>query len=218
MTASELFAQALGKTCDGKEECHWCGGKCGVSWIHDDPGPAPYTKQKTMARKPGSRFVCVGCYNYRMKRVTVFYLMGGYQDKQAAQDHSWLMTPEGAFAIRTEDHGLLWERLLNPPPLFCFSLIEDNRFNKNLIQWAMVNDHPKGVDLDTPLQFTINNVPHIYSVYELESALESREVVGKESGVRELLARLSPYKLPEKEKRGKGRPKFSSNPIMEAKV
>ena len=218
MTASELFALALGQKCEGKEECHWCSGMCGQAIIHDDPGPAPFSRQKSQAKRPGSRYVCLGCHYYRMKRVTVFYLMGGFLDRQPAQEHSWWITPDGAYALRKEDHQLLWERLLNPPSLFSFSMISMIGTNtKNLIQYACVNDHPQGVDLGTPLQFTIDNTPYVYTVYELQSALESREVVGREAGVRELINKLMPYQGPvkEREPRGRGRPKAEINPLTE---
>lgn len=213
MTASELFAIALGlKNELGSEECHWCASSCPRKWVHDDPPPIPFKKSQSTAKRPSHRFVCTGCYYYRMKRVTVRYLMEGYSDKQRPEDHSWWVSEDGAFAIRKENHPLLWEYLLSPPPRFYFSLLTEPERIKNHLQCCIINDNP-AVDIDTKLQFTIDNVPYTYTVYELEEALSTKESDGKEPGVRELIRLLQPYHTEEKAKKQRGRPKEESNPL-----
>lgn len=208
-TASDLWAKAHGDINSGPYECHWCGSACNSKWQHDDPPPIPFTRSNTTAKRPGNAFICQGCWIWRRASVTVNFLSGGFKDHQTAKNHSWWVTPEGVWAIRKEDKGALYERLLKPPTVFFLSLKLDTGGVDNLLQLCVVNNMG-GIIADTQLRYTLCNVMHIYTVYELEVAVREGPI-GTEPGVQALLSRLgsvpSNVVIPPGEKRGRGRPK-----------
>ncbi len=200
---SELYAISQGSKCVGSEECHWCGGPCEKNWIHDDPPPVPFVRTKTTAKRPGNLYVCVGCWLYRMERITITYLDRTIKDRQNPKNHSWLITPEKAVSIRPLDYTDLYPILLNPPLVFSLSLLED-RNTSNLLQLHSLNNHTE-IMANTELAFTVDNKLHTYTVYELEEGLR-HGTEGKMPGVLALVRILGPYQLQEK-KREAHRPK-----------
>lgn len=133
-----------------------------------------------------------------------------YEDRQTPSNHSWLISCEKACSI----HGFmdsedLYNTLLNPPLQFVLSLKEPG--NSNHIQCCIANDF-REIKADTELYFTINNVKFTYNTYQLEEALIGSEKLlnGKDSGVRELIRLIGPYKhldkLRKKPSRGKPTP------------
>lgn len=201
LTAPELYAKNLGARCEGTHECHWCGAPCTRLYIHDGPPPLPFVKNDLTAKRPANPYVCNGCRLFRRPRTTVRFLDGySYKDGQCAVNYSWLVTDSGSWAIRREDLQLLWDQLFRPPLRFVLSLVDPDV--KNHLQLAFVNDFQR-IKADTPLKFTYNNIPHVYSVYELREAVQTGTAEGKESGVRAITNLLG---FPPQEKRGRGRP------------
>lgn len=207
MTASDLFALALGTRNAGKERCHWCGSACSNLWLHDDPPPIPFHRTKSTAKVPSSRHVCVGCWNFKRKKVTVRFLDETLKDSQAGENHSWWITETGSFGVRAADGPHLYPLLLKPPLWFALALKDGN--GPNLMQ-LMTANRCEDVKGDTPLSFTYNGVKHEYTVYELEQALQHGPE-GKEPGVQLLLKTFGSHSLtngvPEA-KRKVGRPKM----------
>ncbi len=205
MIASELFATSQGCKCDGEFECHWCGGRCTRKWIHDDAPPIPFVRSITTAIRPGNAFVCTGCWLYRRPRVTVQHLDGTQKDGQSLTKHSWWITPKDAWIIEKEDHEKLYSYLLSPPSIFSLSLLSTGKV-ANLIQLAVVNRNDLML-ADTLLYFTLDNIRHSYTVYELEEGLR-HGLNGKMPGVRALIEKLGSFLLPsiEEVKRERGRP------------
>lgn len=209
MLASELFATAHSARCTGKYECHWCGGACTQDHFHDDLPPVPFQKSRSTAKRPSNPYICTGCWLYRRKRVSVQYLHGSYKDRQSLPDHSWWLTDDNVRVISPIDHHSLYENLLFPPLRFSVSLLRQEKVN--LLQLAEVNDFQE-ITADTYLKFTLDNRVLTYTIYELEEALKHGPD-GKMPGVRALLDHLGPYAISvdiKEEKRGRGRPKASS--------
>lgn len=215
MLASELFAKSNQAECSGEDRCYWCSAPCKRLWPHGEPPPIPFVRSYTTAKVPCSGYICSGCWYWRRKRTTVFYLRGNgaLKDGQTAAKHSWWVTVDEQYAIQLpQDAIALYERLLNPPKAFFLSLRDGEEY-ETLLQQGIANDNDT-VKADTTLYFTINNIIHCYTVYELEAALRDKDPVGKEPGVRALIKLLGPYELlkhtekeEEEEKRGRGRPK-----------
>jgi hypothetical protein len=214
MLASEMYASSLGARCGGPDMCHWCGGGCERRWVHDDPPPLPFVKTHGSAKFPTKMYVCEGCRLFRRPRVTVPFLGGGFKDGRPASSYGWLITPFESSALGDGSYKDLCGKLLAPPLYFCLSLVEDHKV-ANLLHLMEVNDNPE-VKADTPLHFTVNNIRHTYTVYELEKALKGGGE-GREPGVRALVRILgSSLRLPElvkeadggkgDEARGRGRP------------
>lgn len=209
--ASELFARIHSTECRGRYLCHYCGAPCDNLWPHGEPPPVPFVRAVPTAKRPGDPWMCKGCWLYRRTSVTAVYLDGGMKDRQCLLDHSWLLTaadartlrgPDAAADLRRAQTEAIFDFLRKPPLLFCLSLVEGGA--KNLIQTAIVNDLAK-IDAGTELKFTLNGVPHAYTVHELEVAIDERETAGREPGVRELL-RVLGRPLREPRIRDKGRP------------
>ncbi len=204
MLASELFANAIGLKVFGNEQCHWCGGGCPRTWLHDGPNlRMPFVRNTEQARVPNACWCCVGCWSWRRRRVTVSFLGGGYKDNRTNKDYQWWITPEGALAVRKEDYKKLWEHLLNPPLVFSLMLWETGEPNTHL--HLAVANKKELIRAETKLKFTVDNKEYEYSVYELEEALRHGDS-GKDPGVRALIRILGKTELPELEKRGRGRP------------
>jgi hypothetical protein len=157
----------------------------------------------------------VGCWLYRRKSITIFYLSGEgkerYADRQTLREHSWLLMADGIRGIRHDvanDVQSMYQFLLAPTTRFALALKVGEK-DHNHIQLAAVNNHDI-IKADTPLVFTINGVPHTYTVYDLEMAVKTG-LEGREPGVRELINLFGPppVKHEDKEeetKRGRGRP------------
>lgn len=209
MLASELFAKSQGTVCSGPWRCYWCGSGCSEDWLHDDGPPVPFLKRNGLARCPSEPWICVGCFLWRRPRVTVPFLTidndPPFKDRQCAVNHSWFVTEDAALAI--QNPAALYQKLLAPPKRFFLSLLSDKE-QKNHLQLCEVNDFPE-VRADTPIAFTLDNIKHTYTVYELEEALRS-EPTGKEPGVQAIMRTLGPYTLPPRpqpeKKRGRPAP------------
>ena len=187
MQASELFAISQGSVCSGDDLCHWCGSPAARDKIHDDEMSFTGSKSNNPSRAahPSRPFVCHACWMWRRKYVTVPWLRGGYKDRRCAMDHSWWITPDGAWAIDpTLDGQLIHDRLLKPPRQFMLAII-DTPGTKNLLHLLRANSNME-VKGDTALAFTIDCIPHNYTVYEMEQAL-LHGGEGKEPGVQALL-------------------------------
>ena len=192
LSASDLFALSQGCVNHGDQQCHWCGSACDRTWTHDDVPSVPFMRSTTTARCPGNAWVCAGCWLWRRGSVTVNFLGGGQKDRQKAGNHSWLVTEEGAWALGTDSRQAAYDILLKPPRRFLLALRTDVPV---LLQLALANDHI-GLDTQTPIKFTLNNIPHTYTVYELAETLRHGPE-GREPGARALLRYLGPVRLPE---------------------
>lgn len=213
LTAASLFAISQGSANEGIDDvrCHWCGSPATRTFRHNDIPPVPFSRSKSTAKAPFSNFCCVGCWLWQRGSVTVNFLTGDYKDRQQAKNHSWWINEEGAWALRAEDHSHLWQLISCPPLRFTLALLDGGK-TTNLLQLMIANDH-KEILRETQLWFTINGIPHSYSIHELEAGLKGGES-GREPGVRALMRLLSaaPSKLTHKEKRGDGRPSVKELP------
>lgn len=224
LSISQIYALSQGYQCIGNLECHWCGSPCTDQWTHDDPPPPTFKKITTSAKRPGNSYICAGCWLYRRKRITISYIDGNFKDGQCPLNHSWWIDNE-AKAIKLDDplnKKILYDKLLSPPIKFSLSFLTDPKCS-NLLHLFELN-HNKAVFAETQLKYTINNVVHSYSIYELEETLTSDDLNGKDPGAVALFRLLGPYpevktakkiydeKNPEKE--GRGRPA----PLLDGKV
>lgn len=100
-----------------------------------------------------------------------------------------------------EDHKNLWELLLAPPPLFCLSLVESGKID-NQLHLSTINDHAI-LTAETPLFYTIDNVVHEFTVYELKEGCKWG-MEGKSPGVRALARVLGEHPI-EQDKYVEGR-------------
>lgn len=205
LLASELFAYAHEARCEGPFACHWCSAPCSRTHIHDDyplPIIAPGYRLRSLARRPSSPFICRGCWLWRRKRVTITYLNGDFKDGQAASKQSWLILPsKGAFALNESCREEVWPFLLKPAKRFCLAFYDGEENHLQLMQAVDLI----GVTIETPLRYTINNIIHEYTVYDLEQSIKHQEE--KTPGVRGLVRMLG--KLPDAQpvEVKKGRPK-----------
>lgn len=206
-TASDLYAFSQGRHNSGPDQCYWCGSSCERTVPHGDP-PRDIGALRTFAKRPGNQYMCVGCQLWRRPSLTAFSLSGSFRDRQTPRKLSWLITDKSAVTFDAIIDGpRLYERLLKPPSPFCL-IIRDGEGVDGLLQKALVN-HGKILN-DTELQFTINNIRFVYSVYELEEGLRNGEN-GRLPGVRELIRIFGPHKLPEDPKtKSGGTPKGTS--------
>ena len=198
--ASQLFALSQNNKCEGKLECHWCGAPCTDRWPHDNL-PNVYFIKPFYAKRPGNSYICAGCWSFRRKRVTIHFLDGKFKDGQTPKELSWFISEQKAFAVRIENSSELYKQLLNPPKCFVLGLLDNPCKTPNNLHQMLVNFNQE-IKADTILYFTINNIPHNYTIYDLESAL-SNEMAGKTPGVAALCRLFGPYEM---EKRDKGRP------------
>lgn len=225
-SAADLFALSQGTCNMGDQECHWCASPCTREFLHDDPPPLPFVRSKSTARRPGNPYVCTGCWLWLRKSVTVRFLGSGFLDRQAAKNHSWYITEEGAWALRApsasgligEDTTSLYGALLKPPRKFVLALRNPSGGVDVLPQLLLTNDTPASdaVMYDSAMKMTLNNVPYEYTVYELEEAVRAGTHEGYGPGVRALFTTMGPppeglrraLTPPEKrvEKRERGRP------------
>lgn len=221
-TASDLFCLSQGtinwssksieelkkKASNAIDKCHYCASPCERTFFHDDPIIMPFSKQpKSKAKCPSNAYICHGCYLWKRKRVTIKFLDNSIKDSQCPMNHSWYITKDDARAINDNSKLLLYKHLLKPDNSFVLSLLDNGNKEKNELFLSILNDIAE-IKGDTVLHFTLNNIPHTYTIYDLESALRSPEV-GKTPGVRALIEFCGPFSLPplvEKEER-RGAPK-----------
>jgi hypothetical protein len=201
MLASELFANACGASCLGRFDCHWCSAPCGDLWQHDDPPPAIGKRRAANhAMRLDSPYVCMGCWSYRRKHVTVSFLGGGYKDRQCCMDWSWLATDKGVWGLRTgqdewpKDAEALLGIVRHPPERWCLALRLGDAPPQPLMQAAIVNQCDlDGIQHDSAFKFTANNLEHCFTLHELEGCLKDPEAAG-DGGARLLagLLRIKP--------------------------
>jgi hypothetical protein len=203
LSLPELYAISQSHACIGTEKCHWCNSPCGRVWLHDDPPPQIGVKRDRLALNYPSPYVCVGCWLWRRASITAFWLTDGYRDRQKPVEHSWLITEEGAWAVRREDADELYANLLDPPRKFALALIDGDKM-KNHPQMGVVNELPE-VKADTPLRYTLNGIVLTYTVYELEEMRKANNGQGKSPGVQALVRLFGKPKAGEK--KGRGRPR-----------
>lgn len=197
--ASQLYAMAHQRSCEGELSCHWCGAPCTNLHKHDDPLPQPYNKTKTTAKNAQGQWVCTGCSLWRRPLTTIFFLDGkSWQDRQAAMNWGWLIREDIALAIRPGDDGkAVYDQLLHPSPnaktggVQAWALSFVTSGYQNHIHLQEVNATSSGHTASTGLVFTLNNIKHTFSVHELEQATRTG-VNGKEPGVRILFDLLGP--------------------------
>lgn len=205
MNASEIYSNGMGDTCQGLDQCHWCAAPCDRMCVHDDDPIIPFVKRTLTAKKPANHWICRGCFHFRAKRTTINYLHGGYKDGKSPRTLSWWMTRSGNHVVcKNESAVNLYPLLLDPPRCFVLALLDDQTVTNNIHQ-AIANE-PEEMKADTPLYFTLNNIPHTYTVYELREALGSSNASGREPGVQALIRWLGKYDMPMEPKREVGRP------------
>jgi hypothetical protein len=187
---SEFYALTQGVFCEGDVQCYYCTAPCKRLWLHQEPPPVPYSRSKSMAKKPDSPWQCHACWLWNRKRVTIDLLSEGFKDGQCLLHHSTLITPEKVLACDLpKAKEKLYGTLLSPPLEFSLSLLEgDNQ--KNLIQHHILNVHNE-IKASTELHFTVNNIPHTYTVHELEETLEHGDN-GRMPGARAIYRLLGP--------------------------
>jgi len=135
-------------------------------------------------------------------------------DSKSPEMFSWWISDDGAWAINESCFHTLYEYLLKPPNRFVLSLVEEKQVNH--LQLATINDISV-IKADTPLNFTINNIPHQYTIYELQRAIrpskdqqDKDNLAGKSPGVQALLRFLGEPPMREEEKAKVGRPEKST--------
>lgn len=212
-TAGMLYAKSQNSGCAGQWKCHWCGAPCLDLYVHDDAPEIPGAKRNpNRARHPANPYVCQGCWLWRRQRISIHYHNEDRHvlDRQTPKWHSWFITPRLARAVHPADHALLFSLIQTPPTCFALLFLSKPRTNENAtnpiivnhLHLAAVNEHER-IEAGTALTYTLDNVPHAYTVYEFEEALKHGPE-GKEPGVRVLFELLG-LKATE-EKRGRGRP------------
>lgn len=191
MNPSEFYGHSEGAVCTGTEQCHFCLAPCTRSWLHKEPPPLPFVKQTKTAKKPESPWMCVACWLWRRRRTTVYLFSGGYQDGKCLLDFSTLCLPDKCLVVDLPGcKDSLYETLLCPPLEFSLSLLEGEG-QKNLLQLQIVNSH-REIKADTELHFTVNNIPHSYTVHELEETLILGDN-GRMPGARAIYKMLGPF-------------------------
>jgi hypothetical protein len=202
MTAIQLYALVHNAKLEGPDRCHWCGSPCQRLFQHDGPPMFPFVKVDNLVRCPASGWVCNACWHFRKRSVTVQYLSGGRLDRQEHCWNSLVITNLGVQGVRfPEDGASLFAFLRKPPLLFSLALLTEPNpplerrkpggAARNHLQLMKANDlvEIKGT---TPLEFTLDSVPHSYTIYELEEAAGNGMLEGKEPGVQMLLKLLGP--------------------------
>jgi len=163
-----------------------------------------------MAKRPGEPYICIGCWLYHRKRLTISFLDGKYEDVQCPMDHSWWITERESFAISESCYHKLLRILLRPPRTFVLGLKTKENIS-NLLHLFITND-VSILREDTPLFFTLNNIPHEFNTYELKEALRGN-IKGRVPGVSALLNLFGSKTIKNADlegliKRKRGRPKI----------
>lgn len=228
ITSPELYGMSRGARCEGMFRCHWCGAACGQMWKHDDVtlglmfGP----KSKQAPVIPASPFICAGCWLFRQKSITAFFLTphGGtaFKDRQNPSTHSWWITDGDSRAITAHCHADLVHLLLNPPRRFSLSFLAGEQKPQNMLHRCPCNDEAI-LTKDTPLGFAVNNTAYTYTVYELEQAPKLGSN-GLSAGTRALCDLIGMPNLidpkPEEKKSGPkgGRPPAPTEPPPDGRI
>lgn len=184
MTASELYAISEGKKCEGKRECHWCGAACEEKWLHDEPPLIIGVRRAFTVARPNNPWICAGCWLWRRPRITVRFLDDTFRDCQSPSKHNWLITSTASKTFDHSHHSVLYHFLTTAPPRFTLALRTSGSGTDVALHTAIVNE-TKDLTVNTPLFFTLDNIKHQFTLYELDEALR-REATGKEPGVRVL--------------------------------
>ena len=211
LTAPQLYAisQSIKPLDKAQFQCHYCSAPCNNQLSHNEPEPNPFMKRKYPALRPGEPNICIGCWLWRRKRITIPFLkQGEWQDGRCPMEYDWWISDTEAKAIRPCDSALLYERLLDPPIRFCLMLGTGPDAPCHL-QQGIVNEIAK-IEGGTPLTYTVMGKPLMYNIYELLEALKNG-TKGKEPGVQELIRILGPIKNVQ-EKRERGRPPAPDKP------
>lgn len=207
---SEFFATSNQGKCEGDFQCHYCLAPCKMLWLHKEPAPLPFVRKPTTAKKPDSPWMCWACWTWGFKRVTVYPVSGGFKDNQCFLNHSTFITESKSFVvILPKCKEALYDLLLTPPLKFSLALLEGEHPPQNLLQLHVVNSNTE-VKADTELHFTINGIPHTYTVHELEECIINGDN-GRIPGARALYRVLGDYPKVKpgdmtKEKLRRGRP------------
>ena len=209
-TAAELYAHSQGYIHEGPDTCHFCGSACKRLVPHDDVRPVTGYRTITTAKYPANVYMCVGCWLWKRRRLTAFFLDGNLKDGQSPQHHSWWIEPMSCKAIKMPDcRQHLIDRLIKPPKQFAISLIRV--LPANPLHLCPVNNN-ESIRADTDLLFAVDGKEFSYTVYELEVALKEGPE-GTENGVQELCRILDirkpeveEWEIEDEEKRGRGRP------------
>ena len=204
LLASELYAISQGSRCVGPDRCHWCGAPCQRHWIHDDPPSIPFKRRDYLAKFPSNSYICAGCWLWRRQRTTITFPSGRQMDGQAAPNHSWWISEGGAFALDEASYRILADKLIQPPLTFSLMLLS-NAGLKNHLQLGNANNHTS-IRAETPLLFTLDNITHVYTVYELEMAIKTGVLEGKSPGTSALIRHLNIPVAQTEEERERGRP------------
>lgn len=187
LLGSELFCLSQGSACigTGRWKCHWCGADCLNEFVHDDLPPIPFMRSTSTALCPFETYICYGCRLWRRPRVTISFLAGGFKDGQTAKNHSWWITESHAWALKDKlDYDEVFKLLIKPPKKFILALKEEGKTD-TLLQLTKAND-PGGIIAETPLYFTLNNIPHSYTIYELIESIRNNDPEPYGAGVRVL--------------------------------
>ena len=205
MQATELYAKALGSSCEGQQQCHWCGGPCNRLWNHDDVIPLPFIKSTQAPRCPSNSYICIGCWLFRRKSTTITFLDSSFSDRQAPINHSWWITQKEARAINNKSSGEILNLLIQPPNQFALSIVSSG--NCNLLHTTIVNNISE-IYGNTKLHFNFNNRNETYCIYELQEALNLQDISGREPGVQTLINIFGMPPNPKKDQKlGRGRPR-----------
>src|SRR3990167_4621660 len=184
MNASELYAASEGKRCEGKRECHWCGSACDEKWLHDEPPLLIGVRRSFLVARPGSPWICAGCWLWRRQRITVRFLDDTIRDNQSPPKHSWFISSRNSLAFTPNHHSILFNLITTPPAHFVLIIRTPGSAIDVTLQTAIVNE-TNNLTINTPLWFTLDNIRHQFSLYELDDAIR-RDSTGKEPGVRVL--------------------------------
>jgi hypothetical protein len=215
MLPTELFALSQGLRCEGRHRCHWCGAPCSEMHRAEDP-VVPFVRRVISCARPDEPWQCAGCVAWRRPSMTVLFLSGDFMDRQSPEQHSWLITRDGAHALDFRDRECveaLRKVLMRPPLEFVLSLRSSHLKNHLHLSVCNVNAVVKA---DTPLTYTVDGTPFVYTVHQLtEAMVDPEKAPGKEPGVSDLVGRMGPMGeeaavvstsgLPPA-KRGRGRP------------
>ena len=208
--ASEIYAQSQGNECTGNQECHWCSAPCKTLFPHEDQLvfaiQAGIRSLHTYAKRPGNTYICMGCWLWRRRSITVFFIDKDYKDRQKPMEHSWLITPDYSKGILADKHkDEVYNYLLSPDKIFTLMLLSNSN-TLNHLHCGIVNSYEK-ITAETELFYTLDNKPMSYTIYELEDALTGTDQ-GKSPGVRMLVSLFGTLEVEKKEKikRKVGRP------------
>lgn len=212
-TVPQLYAESLGKYCEGSEKCYWCSAPCNRKWLHGNGPNLPFRQYKEPVNCVASSHICIGCWLFRRPRVTIDFLNDEREDFRSPRHQSWIITESWHKAINKNCIDKVYNFLLNPELPFALLLIDEAEHN--YAQSGVVNLEQELKDT-TNLSYSLDGHVHTYTIYELQEALQNGPE-GKEPGVQTLLRVLktptpaidltSLEDIEEPEVRGRGRPK-----------